>query len=57
MQIGVEIYNTVMTPHKSFKIGLDRIYKRYNPGQFKRIVWGHRSLTVVIFPHQFALTG
>ena len=46
-----------MTPHKSCKIGLDRIYKRYNPGQFKRIVWGHRSLTVVIFPHQFAQTG
>ena len=57
VQIGAEMYNTVMTPHKSFKIGLDLICKRCNPGQFKRIVWGHRSLTVVIFPHQFALTG
>ena len=35
-------------------VHLDSIYRHYN---FKWIVWGHRSITVVIFPHQFALTG
>ena len=29
-----------MTPNKSFKIGLDRIYKRYNPGQNIKRLYG-----------------
>ena len=52
----IRTFNALMTPHKSFENWLGSKRLRSSP-ILDEFIWSHWSITLLISPRQFALTG